>query len=54
MKVQSVKNRGMSMSKNPIVPAEYIENCIYLLRGQKVILSMDLAEIYGVTTKVFN
>lgn len=42
------------MSKNPIVPAERIENCIYLLRGQKVILSMDLAEIYGVTTKVFN
>src|SRR3972149_7797491 len=54
MKVQSVKNRGMSMSKNPIVPAESIENCIYLLRGQRVLLDDDPAMLYGVKTKILN
>lgn len=42
------------MAQKPIVPAERIENCIYLLRGQKIMLSTDLAEIYGVKTKIFN
>jgi hypothetical protein len=31
-----------------------IEPMILTIRGQKVILDMDLARIYGVTTKVFN
>ncbi|MFN7936065.1 MAG: ORF6N domain-containing protein [Bryobacteraceae bacterium] len=31
-----------------------MENCICLLRGQKVILDSDLAALYGVETKVFN
>ena len=37
-----------------IVPAERIQNAIYLLRGQKVMLSTDLAELYGVSVKVLN
>lgn len=31
-----------------------IESLILNLRGQKVILDADLAELYGVPTKVFN
>jgi hypothetical protein len=32
------------------VPLELIERKIYLLRGQKVMLDSDLAELYGVET----
>lgn len=35
-----------------IVTAEAIENKIYLVRGQKVMLDSDLAELYEVPTKV--
>jgi len=38
----------------PIVTAETIEHKIYLVRGQKVMLDRDLAELYGVTTKRLN
>jgi hypothetical protein len=37
-----------------IVPAERIQNAIYLIRGQKVMLSTDLAELYGVPVGVLN
>ncbi len=40
--------------KQEVVLVEQIEPRILLIRGQKVILDADLAEIYGVTTKVFN
>lgn len=36
---------------NNLIPAERIENRILLLRGQKVMLDSDLAELYGVETK---
>jgi len=35
---------------NSSVPAELIEKAILLIRGQKVMLDRDLAELYGVTT----
>ncbi|KPK81279.1 MAG: DNA-binding protein [Bacteroides sp. SM23_62_1] len=35
-----------------IVPVEDIEKSIYLIRGQKVMLDGDLADLYGVETKV--
>ncbi len=35
-----------------VVPLEQIEQSILLLRGQKVMLDTDLAELYGVETKV--
>jgi len=38
----------------PTVPAEIIEQKIYLIRGHKVMLDGDLAELYGVSTKAFN
>jgi hypothetical protein len=37
-----------------IVPLERIQNSIYLIRGQKVMLSIDLAELYGVSVKMLN
>ena len=37
-----------------IVPIEVIEKKIILIRGQKVMLDADLAEIYGVPTKALN
>ena len=37
-----------------IVPAELIENKIYLIRNKKVILDSELAELYGVSTKRLN
>jgi hypothetical protein len=37
-----------------IIPIERIENKIYLIRGQKVMLDSDLALLYGVETKRLN
>ena len=37
-----------------LIPMERIEKAIYLLRGQKVMLDRDLAELYGVETRVLN
>lgn len=37
-----------------LISSERIENKIYLIRGQKVMLDRDLAELYGVPTKVLN
>ena len=39
---------------NAMVPAEGIESRILLIRGHKVMLDSDLAELYGVTTKRLN
>jgi len=36
------------------LPIQRIENRILLVRGQKVLLDADLAELFGVTTKRFN
>ncbi|RJQ31364.1 MAG: ORF6N domain-containing protein [Actinobacteria bacterium] len=40
--------------KESLVPVERIDGSILILRGQKVILSFILAELYGVETKVLN
>jgi hypothetical protein len=37
-----------------LIPLERIEPRILLIRGQRVILDADLAELYGATTKAFN
>ena len=43
------------MSKNLIViPSERIVSKIYIIRNRKVMLDKDLAELYGVKTKVLN
>jgi len=40
--------------KDSTIPTKRIENLILLIRGQKVMLDADLAELYDVETKVFN
>ena len=40
--------------KHSAVPVEIIQNKIYLIRGQKVMLDRDLAELYGVKTYRLN
>ncbi|HEX9503537.1 MAG TPA: ORF6N domain-containing protein, partial [Patescibacteria group bacterium] len=42
------------MKNNNLVPLERIETRIYLIRGKKVMLDRDLAELYGVETKALN
>lgn len=37
-----------------VITAEQMENLIYVIRGQKVMLDVDLAKIYGYETKSFN
>jgi ORF6N domain len=37
---------------NELVPMERIENRIYLIRGQKVMLDRDLAELYEMETRL--
>ena len=46
----------MASGKAPltIVPLDRVERRIYLIRNQRVILSHDLAELYGVSAKVLN
>jgi len=36
------------------VTVEQIESSIYLIRGEKVMLDADLAQLYGVETKILN
>lgn len=42
---------GSKKTMTGIVPIEVIERKIYLIRGQKVMLDSDLAELYGVEVK---
>ena len=39
---------------NAIIPAERIRQCIYLVRGRKVLPDEDFAGLYGVETRVLN
>jgi len=40
------------VNEKSLIPVERIEKAISLIRGQKVMLDADLAELYGVETKV--
>lgn len=44
----------LKMSEEGLIPIERIEQKIYVVRGERVMLDSDLAEIYGVETKMFN
>jgi hypothetical protein len=39
---------------NDLIPQEIIEQRIFLIRNQKVMIARDLAELYGVETKHLN
>jgi hypothetical protein len=52
---------GLSKGVNPggvtmteLIPIERIERSILLIRGQKVMLDRDLAQLYGVETRILN
>lgn len=42
------------MSNTNLIPSRRIENVIYLIRGEKVMLDRDLAALYEVTTAAMN
>ncbi len=42
------------MKTNTLLPIDAIEQKILLIRGQKVMLDRDLAELYNVETKYLN
>jgi len=42
------------MKDSGLIPVERIEKAIYLIRGEKVILDRDLADLYEVDTRVLN
>lgn len=42
------------MTQNSIIPSERIVGKIYIIRGRKVMLDRDLAELYEVRTMVLN
>jgi hypothetical protein len=47
------RRRLVALAQRP-AEVERITRWIHVIRGQKVILDTDLAELYGVPTKVFN
>lgn len=42
------------INERSLIPAETIARHIFLVRGQKIMLDYDLAELYGVATKILN
>ena len=46
-------SRKVTVSKLP-VPVQLVDRRIYMIRGQKVMLDADLAELYQVPTKRVN
>lgn len=42
------------MNKEIAIPDEVIIQKIYVIRGQKVMLDRDLADMYGVETRALN
>ena len=43
-----------NLKKKGVIPDEVVMNKIIVVRGQKVMIDRDLAELYGVTTKQLN
>jgi hypothetical protein len=43
-----------SSKHSSLIPIEKIERAIYFIRGEKVMLDRDLAELYQVTTAALN
>ena len=44
----------MTSTQASMVPVEAVVDCIFVLRGQKVILDADLARLYGTSTMRLN
>jgi hypothetical protein len=48
------KNKKYIMKRSLIITDQRVKNIIYNIRGQKVILDRDLAELYNVETRILN
>jgi hypothetical protein len=48
------RRKSQTGSSQKLIPVEAIANSIYLIRGQKVMLDSDLAQLYSVQTKALN
>ncbi|MBP6858813.1 MAG: ORF6N domain-containing protein [Candidatus Pacebacteria bacterium] len=46
--------KAVTKQKTSLIPVETIERKIFVIRGMKVMIDADIAEFYGVTTKVLN
>ena len=53
-KIKNLNDILAKAGKILMIPDELVANKIYLIRGQKAMLDRDLAELYGVETKVLN
>jgi hypothetical protein len=51
---RKMKDGKVEMVDVSTIPVEHIERAILLIRGQKVLLDRDLAELYEVPTKRLN
>ncbi|MEK7547722.1 MAG: ORF6N domain-containing protein [Patescibacteria group bacterium] len=49
-----LKKQSKNKNINALIPTQRIYHSIYMIRGQRVMLDEDLANLYGVKTKVFN
>ena len=54
MRIIRTEDAMMMNDKAAIIPYGKIEERILLIRGQRVMLDADLAELYGVSTKRLN
>lgn len=50
----ALKIKAVSSQSTTLIPAARIERRILLLRGEKIMLDSDLAELYGVETRALN
>lgn len=50
----TIATRPKTKTAGALIPAERIQRSILLIRGERVILDADLANLYGVTTKALN
>jgi hypothetical protein len=50
----TVKRTRVDAAKEGIIPSELIAGKIYIIRRLKVMLDRDLAQLYGVETRVLN
>ena len=48
------KTDKLAVAEFPLIDETLLKSRIYTIRGVKVMLDADLAEIYGYTTKAFN
>src|SRR5688572_2110025 len=46
--------KGPHMTNTDLISIETIEKAIYLIRGEKVMLDRDLAQLYDVSTAALN